>query len=80
MQYPHETDRHQFQKPTKDYIELTTGSLLARRKQRQRLGRHLSAGSFLLVLPDGYHKHLGFFKRLARTLREAGRDVEIHTI
>lgn len=80
MQHAHQTNKHEIQNTTKKHIELITGSLLKKREEWERLGRHLSEGDFLIVLPEGYRNRLGFIKRLAQKLREAGRDVEIHTI
>ena len=80
VQHSPHTRGHKPQERTKEYMELTTGSLLGKREERRRLGRHLSPGGFLIVLPKGYPRHLGFLLGLAQKLKEAGGDVKVHTL
>ena len=65
-------------KSLKTYLELTTGSLLARRGQWASLADNLPEGALLLVAPKDSPKITTCLLKIARSFTERGGKAVIH--
>ena len=65
-------------KYVKTYLEITTGSLLARRGQWASLADNLSEGALLLVVPKDKPKITTCLLKIARSFTEHGGKVVVH--
>ena len=72
------TDQMRQRQPVKNHLELTTGSLMARRSQWAFLAEDLVEGSLLVVVPRGGPKTRTSLTTVARRFNERGGKALIH--
>lgn len=62
------------------YVPLTTVALLARREEWEAYGEDLEAGEVLVVMPKGNVRASESLCKVANSLREGGKRVQVHAV